>query len=128
MRLAALLSILVSEVLILGLFVIDLSSEKLSLISTLVMALLIAFALSAILRNIKSLKLSKNYLVSGILGVILSVFYYIWAVENLTSFVDWLKSSGIYFLMLGILLAALVLFFTSPKSKQASASKPISKD
>lgn len=118
MRLAALLSIVVSEVLILGLFVIDLSSEKLSLISTLVMALLIAFAFSAILRNIKSLKLSKNYMISGILGVILSIFYYIWAVENLNALVVWLKTSGTYFLMLGILIAALVLFLSKPKNKE----------
>lgn len=120
MRLAALFSIIISEILLIGLFVIDLSSEKLSLISTLVMALLIAFSLSALLKNMRNLKVSKNYLISGILGVILSIFYYIWAIENLTNFVTWLKSTGVYFLMLGVLLAALVLFFTSNKSKKSN--------
>ena len=127
MRLAALLSIIVSEILIVGLFVIDLGSEKLSLISTLVMALLIAFALSAILRNIKSLKLTQNYLISGLLGVIISVFYYLWAIDNLINLVDWLKTSGVYFLMLGILLAALVLFFTSNKSNDFSPDESMEK-
>lgn len=120
MRLAALFCIIISEILLIGLFVIDLSSEKLSLISTLVMALLIAFSLSALLKNMRNLKVSKNYLISGILGVILSIFYYIWAIENLTNFVTWLKSTGVYFLMLGVLLAALVLFFTSNKSKKSN--------
>ncbi|MEQ8907560.1 MAG: hypothetical protein RIC95_00075 [Vicingaceae bacterium] len=117
MRLAALLSIIVSEILILGLLVLDVSADKLSLISTLVVVVITAFASSALLRNINSLKSSKNYLISGILGLVIAFFYYVWAQDNLTPLVEWLRNSGIYFLMLIILLAALGLFFSKPASK-----------
>lgn len=117
MRLTALLSIIISEILILGLLVLDVSADKLSLISTLVLVVVTAFASSALLRNFKGLKTSKNYLISGIIGVVIAIFYYLWAKDNLTAMVNWLRESGIYFLMLLILLAALVLFFTSVNKK-----------
>lgn len=121
MRLAALLTIIISQILILGISTISISADKLSFISTLVVVLIVAFASSALLRNIQSLKVRNNYIISSIIGVILAIFYYLWAKENVNATVDWLRETGIYFLMLFIVLAALVLFFTKSKDKQSTA-------
>ena len=122
MRLAALLTIIISQILILGISTISLSADKLSLISTLVVVLIVAFASSALLRNIQSLKVRNNYIISSIVGVILAIFYYLWAKENVNATVDWLRDTGIYFLMLFIIIAALVLFFTKSKDKSSSVA------
>tara|TARA_B100000965_G_C19565826_1_gene746795 strand:- start:410 stop:778 length:369 start_codon:yes stop_codon:yes gene_type:complete len=122
MRLAALLTIIISQILILGISTISISADKLSFISTLVVVLIVAFASSALLRNIQSLKVRNNYIISSIIGVILAIFYYLWAKENVNATVDWLRETGIYFLMLFIVLAALVLFFTKSKDKSSSVA------
>lgn len=122
MRLAALLTIIISQILILGISTISISADKLSFISTLVVVLIVAFASSALLRNIQSLKVRNNYIISSIIGVIHAIFYYLWAKENVNATVDWLRETGIYFLMLFIVLAALVLFFTKSKDKSSSVA------
>lgn len=121
MRAAALILIAISELLILLLLNMDLSASSLSMISTLVVVVTFAFASSALLRNIRSLKLGKNYMISGIVGVIIGVIYYLWAGENLESLVIWLKSSGIDLMLVIIFVAALFLFLN--KGKKAIPSK-----
>ncbi len=119
MRLGALLTIVVCEILITAVLILKMSADTLILISTLVVALSAIFSASALLGNFKSLRLRRNYLISGIVGVILALLYYLWASENLDAVIDWLQNSGIYLLMALIFLLALLLYFTPPKSKKA---------
>ena len=119
MRLGALLTIVVCEILITAVLILKMSADTLILISTLVVALSAIFSASALLANFKSLRLRRNYLISGIVGVILALLYYLWASENLDATIDWLQNSGIYLLMALIFLSALLLYFTPPKSKKA---------
>ena len=119
MRLGALLTIVVCEILITAVLILKMSADTLILISTLVVALSAIFSASALLANFKSLRLRRNYLISGIVGVILALLYYLWANENLDATIDWLQNSGIYLLMALIFLSALLLYFTPPKSKKA---------
>lgn len=119
MRLISLTVILLAELLILFLHSTDLSAAKLSMISTLVVVVISAFASSALLRNIKNLKLSRNYLISGIFGVIISIVYYIWSANNLEVFAKWLRGTGTHLLFVIIFLSALYLYFAKRKSKSS---------
>ena len=111
MRTGALITIIVCEILILTLLSMDISSNSLSLVSTLVTVVVAAFTFSALLQNFKSLTLRKNYLISGIIGVIIGIIYFIWASKNLEDMVLWLKKYGVDLLLLVILACALVLYF-----------------
>lgn len=118
MRTAALISILLSELLIIALFSWNISASSLSLISTLVVVVVFAFSASALLRNIKSMKLSRNYTFSGLIGVVMGIVYYIWAGDNLQAMVEWLKDFGIYFLLIFIFICSLFIFFTNRNSEK----------
>lgn len=110
MRAGALFTILVCELLVLMLMSLDIDSASLSFVSTLVVVVVIAFTLSAILRNFKSLTLTKNYGIAGAIGVAAGIIYYWWAGDHLDAMVAWLQNYGIYFLMLVIFLCALLLY------------------
>ena len=90
---------------------IDIDSNSLNFVSTLVLVVLISFTISALLRNIKSFTLTKNYGLSGAIGVIGGIAFYWWAGQHLDSMVLWLQNYGIYFLMLVITICALLLYF-----------------
>jgi len=111
MRSGALVTIIVSEILVLLLIGMDISANSLSLVSTLVVVVVTAFACSALLRNFKSIILRKNYLISGIIGVFIGILYFIWAADNLENMVYWLQRYGVEILLLVILVCALILFF-----------------
>jgi H+/Cl- antiporter ClcA len=111
MRAGALLTILVCELLVLMMMSLDIDSNSLSFVSTLVVVVIVAFTFSAVLSNIKSLTLTKNYGVSGIFGIVAGILYYWWAGDHLDAMVHWLQNYGVYFLMLIIFLCALILFF-----------------
>jgi len=120
MRIFALILIALAELMILLLLNVDLSASSLSLISTLVVVVATAFASSALLRNLRSVKLGRNYLISGIIGIIIGVIYYLWAGKNLASFVVWLKNSGIDLMLALIFVAALFLFANKGRKKPGS--------
>jgi len=127
MRTAALILIVISELLILLLLNLELSASSLSLISTLVVVVTFGFASSALLRNIKTIKLGRNYTISGIIGVVVGVFYYLWASKNIDSLVRWLKNSGIDVLLIIIFISALFLFFNKGRKREKTTeleSKP----
>ena len=117
MRAGALATILVCEILVLMMMAIDIDSSSLSFVSTLVVVVLVAFTLSALLRNVKSLTLTKNYAITGAIGVVAGIVYYWWAGDHLDAMVLWLQSYGIYFLMLVIFLCALILYFSKGENK-----------
>lgn len=116
-RTTALLIILLCELLLLALLVLDISASSLSLISTLVIVVVSAFGVSALLRNFQSIKASRNYSISGLLGIVIGVIYFIWAGDNLESMVQWLKETGIYFLLLFIFICAIYLYYSKKPVK-----------
>lgn len=123
MRAGALLTILVCELLVLMMMSVDIDSNSLSFVSTLVVVVIVAFTFSALLRNIKSLTLTKNYGLSGLLGVVAGILYYWWAGEHLDTMVHWLKNYGVYFLMLIIFICALILYFYKGVKKEVEEEK-----
>lgn len=111
MRPGALLTIIVCEILILLLIGMDISANSLSLVSMLVLVVLTAFSLSALLRNFQSITLKKNYLISGIIGIVVGISYFIWVADNLENMVHWLQKYGVKLLLLIILGCAGILYF-----------------
>lgn len=110
MKIGALITILVCELLIMTMMSVDIQSSSLSFISTLVVVVIVAFSFSALLQNIKSLAASKKYGISGLLGVVVGLIYFWWASKHFETIVQWLTSYGIYFLFIIIFLCALFLF------------------
>jgi len=95
---------------------VEINEESLRFATTLVLVVLVAFTVSALLRNIKSIHMPRNYTISGIAGVIIGVVYYNWVGEHLVALVEWLKNYGLLILLLIIFISALVLFWTKPHS------------
>ncbi|GGF73658.1 hypothetical protein [Wenyingzhuangia marina] len=110
MKTGALLTILVSELLILMMMSVDIQSSSLSFVSTLVVVVIVAFSFSAILQNIKSLTTSKKYGISGLMGIAAGLLYFWWASDHFNAIVQWLKTYGVYFLFLIIFICALFLY------------------
>lgn len=125
MRSIALLCILLCEIAIAVLFSMDITASTLNMISTLVVVVIVSFTFSSMLQGIKRLKRGKVYLISGIIGVVFGIVYFVWAGDNLERMVVWLREYGIYFLLLMILLCSLVLFFSKSNSKRAEKAKPL---
>ena len=118
MRPGALLTIIVCEILILLLISMEISASSLSLVSTLVVVVVTAFSFSALLRNFRSMALKKNYLISGLIGIVLGIVYFIWAADNLEAMVLWLKKYGVELLLLIILICAVILFLYKGHKKE----------
>ena len=118
MRPGALLTIIVCEILILLLIGMDINANSLSLVSTLVVVVVTAFSFSALLRNFKSLTLKKNYLVSGIIGIVVGLIYFIWAGDNLDDMIYWLQKYGVELLLLIILACAVILYFFKGRKQE----------
>jgi len=105
----------------------NISSSTLSMVSTLVVVVLVAFSLSALLRNIKSLTLTKNYGISGVLGVIAGILYYIWAADHVDAMVIWLKDYGVLILLLIIFICAAALYVMKG-NKEGSHNQSLSEE
>ncbi|MDO3695083.1 hypothetical protein QVZ41_09530 [Wenyingzhuangia sp. chi5] len=118
MKTGALLTILISELLILMMMSLDIQSSTLSFVSTLVVVVIIAFSFSALLQNIKSLTSSKKYGISGLIGVVAGLFYYWWASKHFETIAAWLKTYGLYFLFIIIFICALFLYAYKGEKKQ----------
>ena len=123
MRIAAIINIIVSEILILVLLTYEVNASTISLISTMVVVVLISFTLSAALRYIKALHLTRNYLISGSIGVFLGIVYYLWASSNVENIIHWFESYGINILLFVILLNALFLFIYKGNKKAEPEGK-----
>tara|TARA_R110002072_G_scaffold200539_13_gene358278 strand:+ start:554 stop:937 length:384 start_codon:yes stop_codon:yes gene_type:complete len=115
MRIFAISLILVSELAIVIGVKSNLNADNISLISTLIVVLFVSFTMSAILNQIKSLKLKKNYLISRIVGIVVAIVYYLWIKANMDRMMAWLDKNGLYFLLFLIAVGAIMLFFTNYK-------------
>ena len=123
MKTGALLTILVSELLILMMMSVDIQSSALSFVSTLVVVVIVAFSFSALLQNIKSLTASKKYGISGLVGVVAGLFYYWWASKHFETIVQWLTTYGVYFLFIIIFICALFLYAYKGEKKKNNLEK-----
>ncbi|MGY5356186.1 hypothetical protein [Wenyingzhuangia sp. IMCC45467] len=128
MKTGALATILVCELLIITMMSVNISSSALSFISTLVIVVIVAFSISALLQNIKTLKASKKYGISGVLGVLIGLLYYWWASDHFTTLVTWLQTYGMYFLFIIIFLCALFLYAYKDKKKETSVNQHLTND
>jgi len=95
---------------------VKLNPTGISFLLTLIVVVIIAFGLSALLRNINSLKMTRNYILSGALGVVAGIFFYLWVKDNTVSLIHWFEQHGFTILLVINLLAALYIFFAK-KSK-----------
>ena len=111
MRAAALTLIIICEIFIGISLNLEIDASSLSFLTTLIIVVVSAFASSALLRNIKSLNLTKNYGISSVIGVVLGILYYMWIADHVQDMVDWILAYGKYILLLIILVCAFVLYF-----------------
>lgn len=92
----------------------------LSFLLTLVVVVLVAFTSSALLRNSKSLAMTKNYTYSGVIGVILGFGFYFWVNSNIASLAEWFNEHGLTILLILNIICALTIFLSKkPKKKEA---------
>lgn len=95
---------------------VNINNDSLQFMTTLVLVVLAAFTISAILRNFKSIRMPRNYLISGIFGVIIGVVYFNWVGQHLDALTEWLKFYGLLVLLLIILVSAVILYLTNSSS------------
>ena len=125
MRTGALATIIACELLIL-IPKDNMNAGSLAFMSTLVVVVLVAFTLSALLRNFKKLTLTRNYMVSGVSGVVAGVFYYVWAQEHFDAMVAWLQKYSNYYLLLFIFICAALLYvYKGPKKAKPEDETPV---
>ena len=98
------------------------SGGSLSFLLTLVVVVLVAFASSALLRNFKTLKMTRNYTYSGIIGVVIGIFFYMWVKSNIEALSNWFAENGITVLLVINLICALTIFLAPKPKKHAEAS------
>ncbi len=122
MRTFALTLIIISEIIIALSWNVDMDTGSLSFLTTLIIVVIAAFTFSALLRNFKSLTLTRNYLFSGLVGVVAGILFYAWIKDHLDSLLNWLKTYGPYYLLAIIFISALILYLVPQKKK--SVDKP----
>lgn len=101
---------------------LSISSGYLSFLLTLVMVVLVAFASSAFLRNIKNLKMTRNYMYSGIMGVVFGLIFIFWVNSNISALTDWFEANGLGLLLIINVICALTIFFAPKRKKQVDAA------
>lgn len=93
------------------------SDSALSLLASMIVVVIVAFTFSAILNNIKTITLTRNYSISGIIGVVIGIFFYLWVDKNIIAMLQWLENYGLYFLLILIFISAIVLYFFKGQNK-----------
>lgn len=118
MRSFALGLIILSDIIIGLTHGVTLNPAGLSFMLTMILVVIVAFASSAFLRNIKSLTMTRNYTVSGIIGIVIGIVFFFWIRNNTEAMVTWFEANGLT-ILLGInILAALVIFLVKPAKKE----------
>jgi len=120
MRAVSLTLIVISLIIIAISKNMNIDTDSLSNLTTLIVVVVSAFASSALLRNLEKMKLTRNYIISGIVGIIAGVLYYTWISVHLDATLDWLKNYGIYILLLIILFSAIALYLSNPPEEIVS--------
>ena len=125
MRGAFLILIILCEIVIALTRRINVDAFSLSLVTTLMVVVIMAFMISAPLQKIKSMSLARNYMVSGIIGVIVGILYFTWVRSHLDSMLLWLKNYGLFILLSIIFISALVLYLKGPSSAKETEESPV---
>lgn len=97
---------------------VSLNPTGLSFLLTLIVVVILAFATSALLRNAKSVKMTRNYTISGIVGVIIGIFFFVWVRDNTAALINWFEQYGLIILLAINILAALFIFFGKKKTSR----------
>ena len=118
MREALLFLIIICEVIIALTKGIQVDESSLSIMTTLVVVMLVAFTVSAILRNFKNMGMTRNYAVSGVIGFAVGIVYLAWVRAHLGGMLSWIETYGLYILLLLIFLSAVVLYLKGPSKKE----------
>ena len=94
------------------------NTSSVMLLLALLMVVITSFAFSALLRNFKSLSMKRNYMISGVLGIIVGLITYFFMQEHIQVVMSWFENNGVLFLVGINLVCALVIFFSSRKKKR----------
>ena len=121
MRQAAFILIILCEGLIALTRNMEVNGSGLSFMSTLIVVVIIAFASSALFhRFLENMAMSRNYGISGIIGVAAGALFYAWVKDNIELLINWLADYGLWILLIVILISAFALFMM-PKTKEVEA-------
>lgn len=103
---------------------LSISSGYLSFLLTLIMVVLVAFAGSAFLRNITSLKMARNYMYSGLIGVIFGIIFFFWINSNIAALTNWFDENGLAILLIINAICALTIFFAPKRKNPTGVPQP----
>lgn len=120
MRGFALGLIILSDIIIALTHNLDINASGLSFLLTLILVIVVAFASSALLRNIQSLKMTRNYTISGIIGIVIGTLFFFWVKDNTTALIEWFNNYGVIILVCINIIGALYIFFTKKAPKAVS--------
>ena len=117
MRIYALGLIILTDIIIGLTRDMDVNSSGLNFLLTLIIVVIVAFAASALLRNAKNIKMTRNYSISGILGIVVGIIFFFWIRANTEALLEWFRNHGLTILLLLNVIAGLTIFFSKPSKK-----------
>lgn len=111
MRTFVLGMLVLCELIIAALWKTNLNAATLKFLTTLIVVVVVSFSVSAFLGIFKNFKLSRNYLLSGILGIISGIAFHMGFSDDMDALTKWLDNYAVYTLLIFILISACILFF-----------------
>lgn len=123
MRAFALGLIILSDIIIGLTNGMNLNPAGLSFLLTMILVVIVAFTVSALLRNMQSLTMTRNYTISGIAGVVTGAIFFFWIKSNTEALITWFEDHGLTILLVINILAALVIFFVKPAKKKETTAQ-----
>ena len=117
-RLAALGLILVTNFGFYILPVTTLNSEKVAILISMILTVIMAFVFSALSHQVRVRQIRYKYGVSGVLGLVCGILCYMAIKDSAFLSLEWINSYGKLLLIGMNVLAALFLFFTKREKKQ----------
>ena len=124
MREALLFLIIVCEILIALTRGVQVDEGSLSIMTTLIVVMFVAFTISAVLSKSKNMSMTRNYSVSGVIGFAVGLIYLAWVRSHLGGMLEWIKSYGLYILLSLILLSSVILYLKGPDKKKDKEPMP----
>lgn len=119
MRAFALGLIILSDIIIGLTHGVSINPGTFNFLLTMIVVVVAAFAVSAVLRNIQSITMTRNYTISGIIGIALGIGFFLWIQNNTAALISWFEEHGLTILLGLNILGALTIFFVSSKKKSS---------
>lgn len=123
MRVFVLGLIVLCELMIAALWKTNLNASSLKFLTTLIVVVVVSFSVSAFLSFFKNFKLSRNYTLSGILGIISGIAFNMGFSDDMEALTTWLENYAVYTLLFLIFISACILYFY--KGSRNSGEKTI---